>query len=94
MGFVYPFNLREIGNGVALWLGIEPYELFFYIFLPPLLLDAALKIDWYVFKKVNVTCAQSYYISHFMDCPMRSYPLEAHSALPNGLFRGASCKAC
>jgi len=54
MGFVYPFNLREIGNGVALWLGIEPYELFFYIFLPPLLLDAALKIDWYVFKKVGL----------------------------------------
>lgn len=53
MGFVYPFNLREIGNGVALWLGIEPYELFFYIFLPPLLLDAALKIDWYIFKKVG-----------------------------------------
>ena len=23
------------------------------IFLPPLLLDAALKIDWYVFKKVS-----------------------------------------
>ena len=55
MGFVYPFNLREIGNGVALWLGIEPYELFFYIFLPPLLLDAALKIDWYIFKKVRTT---------------------------------------
>lgn len=53
MGFVYPFNLREIGNGVALWLGIQPYELFFYIFLPPLLLDAALKIDWYIFKKVG-----------------------------------------
>jgi NhaP-type Na+/H+ or K+/H+ antiporter len=57
MGFVYPFNLREIGNGVALWLGIEPYELFFYIFLPPLLLDAALKIDWYIFKKVSRTRA-------------------------------------
>ena len=53
MGFVYPFNLKEIGNGIALWLGIEPYELFFYIFLPPLLLDAALKIDFYVFKKAS-----------------------------------------
>ena len=55
MGFVYPFNLREIGNGTTLWLNIQPYELFFYIFLPPLLLDAALKIDWYVFKKVRFT---------------------------------------
>lgn len=52
MGFAYPFNLKEVGNGLSLWLGIEPYELFFYVFLPPLLLDAALKIDWYVFKKV------------------------------------------
>lgn len=53
MGIAYPFNLREVGNGLSLWLGIEPYELFFYVFLPPLLLDAALKIDWYVFKKVQ-----------------------------------------
>lgn len=53
MGFAFPFNLREIGNAVSIWLGIEPYELFFYIFLPPLLLDAALKIDWHVFKKVR-----------------------------------------
>lgn len=53
MGFVYPFNLREIGNATSIWLGIQPYELFFYIFLPPLLLDAALKIDWHVFKKVG-----------------------------------------
>jgi len=59
MGFVYPFNLKEIGNGVALWLGIEPYELFFYIFLPPLLLDAALKLDWYVFKKVSSRSRQT-----------------------------------
>lgn len=56
MGFAYPFNLRELGNGAALWLGIEPYELFFYIFLPPLLLDAALKVDWYAFKKVRCSC--------------------------------------
>ncbi len=53
MAFAYPFNLRELGNSVSIWLGIEPYELFFYIFLPPLLLDAALKIDWYMFKKVT-----------------------------------------
>ena len=52
MAFAYPFNLRQIGNSVSIWLGITPYELFFYIFLPPLLLDAALKIDWYMFKKV------------------------------------------
>ncbi len=59
MGFVYPFNLKEIGNGTAIWLGIEPYELFFYIFLPPLLLDAALKIDFYVFKKARGPSARA-----------------------------------
>ena len=53
MAFVYPFNLRQLGNSVSIWLGITPYELFFYIFLPPLLLDAALKIDWYMFKKAR-----------------------------------------
>ena len=56
MAFAYPFNLRQIGNSVSIWLGITPYELFFYIFLPPLLLDAALKIDWYMFKKVRACC--------------------------------------
>jgi hypothetical protein len=43
MGFAYPFNLHELGNAVAIWLDINPYELFFYIFLPPLLLDAAVR---------------------------------------------------
>lgn len=26
----YLANLRELGNGVALWLGISPPDLFFY----------------------------------------------------------------
>jgi hypothetical protein len=25
----------------------------FYVFLPPLLLDAAVRVDWFVFKKVR-----------------------------------------
>ena len=38
-------------------------ELFFYIFLPPLLLDAAVRIDFFLFKKVwsqrrGFTCLQ------------------------------------
>ena len=39
MGFAYPFDLREISNGIALWLGIQPYELFFYVSEAVIFLD-------------------------------------------------------
>lgn len=51
-GILFPWNLGRLGNSVSLWLNIEPYELFFYVFLPPLLLDAAVKLDFFLFKKV------------------------------------------
>lgn len=44
--------LPYLSNGIAWWLSVEPYELLFYIFLPPLLLDAALRIDTFRLKKV------------------------------------------
>lgn len=47
-------NLGRLGNSIAWWLGIEPYELFLYVFLPPLLLDAAVRIDFFLFKRVRV----------------------------------------
>ena len=50
---MFPLNLGRFGNSIAIWLGIEPYELFFYIFLPPLLFDAAVRIDFFMFKKVR-----------------------------------------
>jgi NhaP-type Na+/H+ or K+/H+ antiporter len=57
MGLAWPFNLGALGNSIAIWLGINPWQLFFYVFLPPLLLDAAVRIDWYLFKKVwTVAC--------------------------------------
>ena len=46
--------LPYLSNGIAWWLSVEPYELFFYIFLPPLLLDAALRIDTFRLRKVWV----------------------------------------
>lgn len=55
-GILFPLNLGRLGNSVALWLNIEPYELFFYVFLPPLLLDAAVKLDFFLFKKVPCRC--------------------------------------
>ena len=52
--FMFPSNggLGRLGNSISWWLGIEPYELFLYVFLPPLLLDAAVRIDFFLFKKV------------------------------------------
>ncbi|PSC75198.1 Sodium hydrogen exchanger 7 [Micractinium conductrix] len=47
----YWANLRELGNGVALWLGISPPDLFFYAFIPPLALDSALRLDVFLFRK-------------------------------------------
>jgi len=52
-GFMFPFNLGRLGNGITWWLGISPYELFFYIFLPPLLCDSAVRIDFFLFKQVQ-----------------------------------------
>ena len=51
-GLAMPFNLGPVRNALAIWLGIEPADLFLYIFLPPMLLDAAVRIDYFLFKKV------------------------------------------
>jgi hypothetical protein len=56
MAIAWPVNLGALGNSLAIWLGISPWQLFFYVFLPPLLLDAAVRIDWYLFRKVCVLC--------------------------------------
>ena len=44
-------NLLEIGNSIALWLDIQPPDLFLYAFLPPLIVEQAIRIDFYLFKK-------------------------------------------
>lgn len=46
-------NVRYLGNAIALWLSMTPADLFLYIFLPPLLLDSAVRADYFVFKKVR-----------------------------------------
>ncbi|KAF8065728.1 NHX8 [Scenedesmus sp. PABB004] len=51
MAVAWPVNLGALGNSIAIWLGIAPWQLFFYVFLPPLLLDAAVRIDWFMFRK-------------------------------------------
>ncbi|KAK9828685.1 hypothetical protein WJX72_001519 [[Myrmecia] bisecta] len=47
-----PLNLGRFGNSLALWLGITPADLFLYVFLPPMLLDSAVRIDFYIFNKM------------------------------------------
>ncbi|DBA77107.1 hypothetical protein WJX77_005031 [Trebouxia sp. C0004] len=46
------WNTGPLGNGIAIWLGIEPADLFLYIFLPPMLVDSAVRIDFYIFRKM------------------------------------------
>ena len=53
MAFLW--NTGPLGNGIAIWLGIEPADLFLYIFLPPMLVDSAVRIDFYIFRKVSLT---------------------------------------
>jgi hypothetical protein len=54
MAIAFPVNLGALGNSLAIWLGISPWQLFFFVFLPPLLLDAAVRIDWFMFRKVRI----------------------------------------
>jgi hypothetical protein len=44
----YYKNLYWFSNASALWLGLDPPDIFFYVLLPPLLLDAAVRLDWCV----------------------------------------------
>lgn len=50
----YYVNLRQISNAISLWLSIQPADLFFYAFLPPLLLEQAIRVDFFMFRKIWV----------------------------------------
>lgn len=47
------FNLGHVSNASTLWLGITPAEVFVYIFLPPLILDSACRMDFFLLKRVG-----------------------------------------
>jgi hypothetical protein len=47
--------LGPLSNAFAIWLSISPADLFLYIFLPPLLLDSAVRMEWFIFQKVPVS---------------------------------------
>ena len=50
----YSYNLGHFSNASALWLGMRPSDIFVYIFLPPFLLDAAVRLDFYKLKRMMV----------------------------------------
>lgn len=45
-------NLLQIGNAVSIWLDIKPADLFFYAFLPPLIVEQAIRIEFFMFKRI------------------------------------------
>lgn len=47
----YAFNLREFSNSFSWWLNMNPPELLFYAVLPILLFDAAMRINWFHFRR-------------------------------------------
>lgn len=52
-GFAHSFNLNHVSNASALWLNMEPPDLFVYVFLPPLLLQSAMFMDLFLLRKVG-----------------------------------------
>ena len=70
-GIAFPVNLGRFGNSFALFLGVQPADIFLYVFLPPILFDAAVRIDFYVFKKVafpSSSIAVDCTLSYCSDC--------------------------
>ena len=68
-----PVNTGPLGNAIALWLGIEPADLFLYVFLPPMLVDSAVRIDYFIFRKVH---------SLYTTCELNPSQLLSNASLP------------
>ncbi len=54
--FAYAYDLGHVSNAASLWLGMRPADIFVYVFLPPFLLDAAVRADFFMLKKVRYGC--------------------------------------
>jgi hypothetical protein len=80
---MFPFNLGRLGNGITWWLGISPYELFFYIFLPPLLCDSAVRIDFFLFKQVQLKLLHT----HWMLAHVAPHSLREHLVMMLPFYR-------
>lgn len=61
-------NLLQIGNSISLWLSIQPADLFFYAFLPPLLVEQAIRIDFFMFRKIWVHALFMAFVMVVLSC--------------------------
>ncbi|GAX85098.1 hypothetical protein CEUSTIGMA_g12518.t1 [Chlamydomonas eustigma] len=50
----FKYNLGRLGNAISILFGVQPPETFFFIFLPPVLLNSLLHVDYFLFRKVSL----------------------------------------
>lgn len=48
------FNLGRFSNSFTIWLSASPPEILLYGFLPPLLFESAVGLDYHIFKRLAV----------------------------------------
>eukprot|EP00889_Picochlorum_renovo_P005869 jgi/Picre1/32899/NNA_008228.t1 len=44
--------MLQLGNSITQWLSVAPSDLFLYAFLPPLIVEQAIHIEFYMFRKM------------------------------------------
>eukprot|EP00871_Galdieria_phlegrea_P005525 jgi/Galph1/5974/GphlegSOOS_G4558.1 len=44
-------KLSELSASAASWLSINPPEVLLFVFLPPLIFEGAIRIDWFIFQR-------------------------------------------
>lgn len=72
--------MGPLSNGTTLWLGIEPADIFLYVFLPPLLLDSTVRTDYFTFKKVISPIVSSRSWSQKIRCTVDLTMWRAHGS--------------
>ncbi|KAI8101987.1 hypothetical protein M9434_007048 [Picochlorum sp. BPE23] len=48
----YYVDMLQLGNSITQWLSVAPSDLFLYAFLPPLIVEQAIHIEFYMFRKM------------------------------------------
>ena len=64
----YYVNMLQVSNALALWLNIQPPFLFFYAFLPPLVVDSTIQIDFFLFRKLWVHSVMLAFVMVIVTC--------------------------
>lgn len=50
----YYVNMLQLGNSITQWLSFSPSDLLLYAFLPPLVVEDAINIEFYMFRKLFI----------------------------------------